>query len=886
MNLSNSMSFGSLATYTYPGNATTPYNPTQLGLGPLMMQANDSGNEGKWVGPVPVSVARPYETVLATGWKLVDAVNITSASTNNQYDLVLTTSIAAAAATRVFALFQFNRAARTNAWTCLGSITATPPAAGTHTVTGLKLVYNQYTSGIYVPLATAQTTYGTNVTSWPSGGSGASSGATTVGVSNGSATVTANATSGAATSFFTDRIFVGSRIGFGTTDPMAVTQWYYISAIGVSEPANLTLTSTYQGVTNTTISFVIEDLRVLFTTTNGTAADGGLFMIGGLALNDFSGASTAISAASTIDKVKAVYWLGDGTLTTNALLTLANGLAIDARSGTNAWLSQYAYSLNTPATPTVQFVVNNFRAALTLTSGRDAQGPGAGSTFILNTGVEAVTALSAAGNNNLVLCTPGAGGGPRNGVKSLFWVTLNRVYSAAVANITSTSTTFQSGAAVEIPPGSSTTYSVTGALMSIAYDILADRFLVLTTGANATHGYYTQYREDAGQFDRIILGDSKQINQSIADQTAGIQPGTLSENMTAACVNGMTYLMTTGTASALTGFLYNVPYAADWEYAGLGGFSETTNCCVVTPAISTTQFASFIAGYYNAIDVIGGPNNWSAGRTGTNLGVQPGSVRMYYRTNVGSVSGTNADNGGSWTLLDYSGNMANVPAATQIQARLEFRICNTGVSPRITRVCFEGSGATSISNFQFSQKNTSLTNKQFAFRQAVAFGVNTVIFIRIYDAVAGSLLVTDNTAASTGLWQLSTNGGTTWISFSCSGSGLTVTTSTSTGPLTSVAITGGSSGTGYPISSTIYQLIGGSGTGGIASFSTNGLGVVTGYNGIIAAGTGYTNGATTVSTTDCPWATTWDNTNNTTYLMYTPVSIADNIDAMPVISLS
>jgi hypothetical protein len=54
---------------------------------------------------------------------------------------------------------------------------------------------------------------------------------------------------------------------------------------------------------------------------------------------------------------------------------------------------------------------------------------------------------------------------------------------------------------------------------------------------------------------------------------------------------------------------------------------------------------------------------------------------------------------------------------------------------------------------------------------------------------------------------------------------------------------------------------------------------------MIAGGTGYTT-ASGALTMDCPWATAWDFTNNTTYLMYTPASIADNVDAQAVISLS
>ena len=52
---------GSLTSYVYPG----AYNSAQLGLGPLMVQVNESGNEGKWVGPVSVELGRPVEVGLS-----------------------------------------------------------------------------------------------------------------------------------------------------------------------------------------------------------------------------------------------------------------------------------------------------------------------------------------------------------------------------------------------------------------------------------------------------------------------------------------------------------------------------------------------------------------------------------------------------------------------------------------------------------------------------------------------------------------------------------------------------------------------------------------------------------------------------------------------------
>ena len=601
-------------------------------------------------------------------------------------------------------------------------------------------------------------------------------------------------------------------------------------------------------------------------------------MVAGIRFENFSSAALQINAAATTDKARAVYWLPDAASTSNnAVMQLYAGIAIDAMT---SWTAQNVYCLNTPSAGNAQIQLNNFRAAMTsIVSGRDQ-----GGTFQYNTGTQAVTG-NISQTHNFVLCTPGSGGGPRNGVKSVFWTTATRIYSAIVSNITNGTVYFESGSSPEAPPGTTTTYAATGALASIAYDSLMDRFLVFSTAASGTRHYCTQYREDTGQWDRIILADTKQTNQSTEDSTAAIVPTTVAAAPLAVCLNGMTYLMTTGT-TAITNWLFNIPFAADWEYAGYGAYPETSNCCVVTPAMSTSQFASFVAGYFNEVAVIGGPTNPVLGRTATNLGTEPGAVRLYYRTNVGS-SGS-SDNGGTWQLLDYSGLMSNIAASSQVQARLEFRVLNSAFPSRVTRVCFEGTGSASITNFQFSQKNTSLSNKQFAFRQAVAFGANTTLYIRIYDAVLNSLLVTDTTSSPTGVWQYSTNGGTSWSVFGSQGTGATVTFTVSGSSLSAITTTPVSGGSGYPASATVILLVsGGGGSNGLISATTNSSGVITAFSATpVAVGTGYTGATGATTSSSVPWSTVWDYTNTTTYLMYTPASIADNIDALPVISLS
>ena len=491
-NLAVSTNFGSLETYVYP----TGYDSTKLGLGPCMVQANDAGNEGKWVGPIPTNVMRPVEQAAAMPALYMDAI-----SWSPTIDWVVVGDGAAVAANRRFGLYYFNRANRTNPWSFQGVITSTGPG-GNMTHKGHAVSYEKYTTG-------------------------------TVYISNGATTL-----NGVGTTWLDDRMWAGSRIAIGSADPTVATTWYEISAINSN--TQITLTQAYLGSTilvGGAVPYVIEDFRILYATTNATVTNGGVFMLAGLRPEIFvnSVAGTTIAMATTTDKLRLCYWMSDGTALNQATNQTIGGIAIDAKTD---WTHQYVYACDMTALNS-RFQVNNFRAApSSLVGGRDQYVTVDGSRqFILNTGLQAV-ASAVATTNNLILCTPGDGGGPRKGIKTLFWVTAGHIYSAAVANLTYGSTGFQSGCAVEKPPGTVNTYAATGALTSILYSVLADRFLVSTTSATANKHYWTQYREDAGQWDRIILGDTRQINQSLEDPTAAIIPTSLTTAVSCAGING------------------------------------------------------------------------------------------------------------------------------------------------------------------------------------------------------------------------------------------------------------------------------------------------------------------------------------------------------------
>lgn len=381
--------------HEFNGNqGTVPYasyDSTKTVLGDLIKQYTGSLDTDKFAGPVKVAVARPNETSTAvpavfphvvrraaksgyystgtvavsgtavtgtttawlstgvpvgarigfgttnpasvTTWYTITAVNSdtsltlqSTAGTVNagasyvidktlNIDWVFLADNTAAAATRRTTLFTFNRDTSVFSWR--GFVTHTFPAATNHTIRGLRAVYKTYTTG-------------------------------TVAVSG--ATVT-----GTGTTWSADRIFIGCRIGFGSTDPTQISTWYYINAVtndtSITIQNNVTAAGTGGVASNLSIdggtAYVIEELVILHATTNATTTNGGLFMTNALSFDDFVNAGTTIAAAVATDKVKAVYWLADAATVTN---TIADGLALD---DFDSRTQQYCYIINNTATPSV-----------------------------------------------------------------------------------------------------------------------------------------------------------------------------------------------------------------------------------------------------------------------------------------------------------------------------------------------------------------------------------------------------------------------------------------------------------------------------------------------------------------------------------------------------
>lgn len=660
----------------FTGSTTpiTSYDATKTNLGSLMVQKTGTLATDKFVGPLPVAIATPMQEVVDTvGTVTVSTTAVTGSGTNFQTTMIgmsigfgstdpakvtawysisaraSTTGItlgssagtvaagtayvvvyntpmmyphaltfsptidwvfmiensAAAAAAREICMYEFNKT--TSAYTWKGFITATLTSATAHTLRGFRAIRYLHTTGTVEVSTTAVT--GTN------------------------------------TKFQDEGIAVGARIGFGSTDPTAISTWYVISAIG--SETSITL-STSAGTVTAGTPYVIEELRFAITATNATVANGGLHLVKGVNYSDFTtNGATTIAAATTTDNIKAVYWLSDAGTTGN-VVTNQNPTGITLATEVNKGL-HYAYIID-GATTTARVYRYNLRATGALSSGKmtmsiayyttgtvEVSGTavtGSGTTFTsamvgMNIGFNttspaavttwytisaftsttSITLSSSAGTisagavyiidsadvlstapqlvtGNLSLTNNGRCGtlnhGPGSGVHSIYFVTASRIYRAALSNIFAGNLGWISDNRPEIPAGSASTFPATSVLSSVEIADNMDRLIVLTTGATGVRNYVTKYPTAAGDtFDHIWGIDDRQQDQASSLGNAYISSGTVAVSSTA--VTGTNTFFVAAMVGYRIGFGSTDPTAISTWYT-ISAFTSITSITLSSSA--------------------------------------------------------------------------------------------------------------------------------------------------------------------------------------------------------------------------------------------------------------------------------------------------------------
>ena len=697
-------------------------------------------------------------------------------------DWVFLADLATAATTRRISCFIYDRLTSLFSWR--GFITMTYPAGGgVQTIRGMRAVYDTYTTG-------------------------------TVEVSG--ATVT-----GSGSTWSADRIAIGSRIGFGSTDPTQISTWYYINAVGsdtsLTLQANITASGTGGTAASITISagtaYVIEDFKILTSTTAAVIGAAGLSMANGLSFDDFVVGGTTIAAATTVDKTKAVYSLvdldsiyatgtvtvpgttavtGAGTswaaathlgcmigfgstnptaitewftitavgsttgITISSATTVAGGtsyvivggngiacgLALDDRV---SWTEQHAYIIELQAATTPQVYKYNFRTPLTTLGGVEAGK--AASAWVLTTGIQTVTGNVSQTNNGRIGTLAH---GPGSGIRCLYFAASTRIHRAPLTDIVQGATSWVADSMTEVPTGGSGTYTLSSLLSSVEIADQIDRLIVTSTGAGATtahrRAYVTKYDSSGSyEFDHMFLADTGQQDQSAADSESVPHPSPQGALLSVWSQSGLVYLVRTGTAST-TNIMYAVPLGADWAYA-----NGSVNQRLITPSMATTNASKLSRVFVNNADYLGDG--------GLTIPTEP--LRIYYRT-----SGID-DNSGSWVLVDATGDLSGASPTSEVQFAIEFRTIGALCIPnRVYNLCCTYEDNTTDSHYQPSVGQSSTASKIFAWRFSTAFG-GTVprLRVRLYHAVTGAELDSDDSTTLAGTWEKSIDGGSSWITY-------------------------------------------------------------------------------------------------------------------------
>jgi hypothetical protein len=644
------------------------YDPDRINRGKHTGQFNlGAGAVDKFLGPAPVGVANFGESPLAIPSQFVHPVKIAD-------DLfwIFGSDGATAAATRRVQLWTWIPS--TNTYSLVGAVTLTFPTATNHTIRGIRAILENYTTG-------------------------------TVGVSG-------TAVTGSGTGFTTQ--CVGSRIGFGSTDPNAITTWYQISAIG--SDTGITLASSAGTVTAGT-AYVIQDLLIVQATTNATATNGGLFVTKGLQYADFTNPATAIPAATTVDRIKATYWLKDAATITN---TTIGGCAL---GDFTSWTEQYVYSPNGAATALVLYRYN-IRAALTLTSGAATL---TGSNMVI-TGSQTVTGNVLQTNNGRV-ATLAHGAG--SGVPSLYLLTSTRVLRVPVSAVVAASTTFVADSMSEVAPGGANTNNLSTGFTALDISNSLDKLIIAGAVSQGTL-YVTDYYTGGQQIDRRAACMASQLPSASRGTDSPIFVHSIAANQPFLWVEDgwLFWVYTQGTGATINA-LSAYPLAADLA------FQPDVPNRIIAPKITLGATpAKLYRVAVNSVQNLGSHE----------MGVAPDAYRMQVRT-----SGID-DNSGSWTDVPQDGDLSGLGTPSAIQFAFQFRTAGVIMLPaRILSLAllYETDDALP-SQYRWNFGDFNSANGTFAWVQIALFGGTPGVHtINIYRADTDALVLTQASSGST-----------------------------------------------------------------------------------------------------------------------------------------
>ena len=757
-----------------PVGVTAGYDSTKTLLSSLLRQATGANYEDRNISTKSSAIVNIPE-IFSSGSQFMPSVYKWS---DNIY-WVFTASNATAAVTRTLALTEFN--SNTQTLTYKGFVTLSGTTiAGVKTVRSLRALVYKHTTG-------------------------------TVSTSGSSTTI-----SGSGTGFTDERIAVGARIGFGTTDPTAVNTWYEITAI--TDNTTLTINSAVTLAAST--PYVIEEIRLAVACTNATLINGGVHLIKGLNYSTFSQGGTIITEATTVDNIRASYLLTDARINSAATQTFTVTIATPGvftvnshglRNGDTVILTTTgALPTGLTAATTVYFVVNAATNTFQLSGSLNGSAlPTSGSqsgTHTLHTYAKCVaatlaideevsktdhtiylvstygTSVSVTAYNLRAALTVGTMGSLPNIASGTS--PSSYVLSVTTQAVTGTPSQVNSGRIFTVNHGSASgvkslyfttttrIYRCSDAnLTSGSINWLEDSMIEVPPGSSTTYAVTANMSQVdySSTIDRLFITNA--TNRFGIYVTPYTTDGSQFEKYVGANLNRLKLTTTSSGASeglfpAATitlwtedGWMFTIPNnttsGQNWLYVfpfGADAYYNSTSNQHIITPKLATTNATKL--YHAYVD-----HMEYAGDYG--LGFPVESYKMWYRT-----SGID-DNSGAWTEVPVGADLENAAPGDYIQFKIAFDILGEICAPtRIYSICCTYEDSNQDSHYQPSLSKSSTASKIFAWKQVAAWGSNIPnMRIRLYDASNNNELLNDTvTLSSYGTWQYSTDG-TTWSSW-------------------------------------------------------------------------------------------------------------------------
>jgi len=756
--------------------STTNYDSARTILSSLCNQKTGASAQDKYISAKSSAIVNIPE-IFSSGSQYIPHVYKWS---DNIY-WIFSISNATAAATRTIALSEFN--SNTSTITYKGFITLSgTTVAGSKTARSLRAIVYEHATG-------------------------------TVSTSGSSTTIT-----GSSTQFTTERIAVGARIGFGTTDPNAVTTWYEITAIASDTSLTINTPITLSAGT----SYVIEEIRLVVAVTNATILNSGVHLIKGLNYSTFTGGGTTIAEATTVDNIRASYLL------TDAVGTLGTATATITYSATNI-LALNNHGLN--AGDAVQFS----------TSGTLPTGLSAGTTYYVistNLGANQFSLSTSLGGGILSITAAGSG--------------THTIHSASRLNA--------AGLAIDDEGKSSTSHNlylvnaVTAAANTVIvkFNIRAALTVGSFTGGPASGTSVSAFLLKTG-----VVAHTGTVSQNSSGRIFTVNHGSASGVKSLYfCTTTRVYRcavanLTSASTSWLQDSMIEVPPGGSTTYSALSSFSQVDYASTIDRIFTTTgagRFGIYLSQYLTAGEqfdrYIGSnlnrlklsttssgasdglfptaavtiwtedgwmfaiPNSTTSGQNW--LYVLPFGADAYYNetSNQGVISPKLAtpnatkllhvyvdhqeyageyglsfplesyklwyrtsgidNNSVEWTEVAPGYDLESASVGEYIQFKIAFDILGEICVPtRIYSIVCIYEDSSQDSHYQPSLTKSSAANRQFAWKQVSAWGSNIPnLKIRLYNVDTNLLVLEDTVTNSTyGDWQYSSNG-TVWQAWS------------------------------------------------------------------------------------------------------------------------